>query len=48
MTKEKFSIWLIPSHLDDALISKLIQSLSKNTWRLFLNRTVRFLVQLPI
>ena len=29
MTKEKFSIWLIPSHLDDALISKLIQSLSK-------------------
>ena len=29
MTKEKFSIWLIPSHLDGALISRSIQSLSK-------------------
>ena len=29
MTKEKFSIWLIPSHLDGVLISRSIQSLSK-------------------
>ena len=29
MTKEKFSIWLIPSHPDGALISRSIQSLSK-------------------
>ena len=29
MTKEKFSIWLIPSDIDGDCISKSIQSLSK-------------------